>query len=79
MTHVALRKELLMTNQPHQILRRRDVEARTGIGRSTIYLLISENRFPAPVRLGERSVGWVAAEIDAWLAERMAARSREAA
>ena len=78
-THIALRKDQPMTNQPHRILRRREVEARTGIARSTIYQLVSEKRFPAPVRLGERSVGWVEAEVDAWLSERIAARTREAA
>jgi len=53
-----------------KVLRRRQVEARTGLPRSSIYALITEGRFPAPIRLGARSVGWLEHEIDAWIAER---------
>jgi prophage regulatory protein len=58
------------------ILRLPTVKARTGLSRSTLYLRIAEGRFPAPVSLGGRAVGWIDTEIDAWLAERVAA-SRE--
>ena len=50
------------------ILRRKAVEARTGLSRSTIYDYIRAGRFPAPVRVGDRAVGWVASEVDSWLA-----------
>ncbi len=49
------------------ILRLPTVKARTGLSRSTIYLRISEGRFPKPVSLGGRAVGWVEAEITDWL------------
>jgi prophage regulatory protein len=58
------------------ILRRRQVEARTGLSRSTIYAKLRHNpkrpqdydpTFPRPVSLGAKSVGWVEAEISAWL------------
>ena len=58
------------------ILRRRQVEARTGLSRSSIYARISPNpnrpgdydpTFPKPVSLGAKAVGWVEAEVDAWL------------
>ncbi|MCB1816238.1 MAG: AlpA family transcriptional regulator [Candidatus Competibacteraceae bacterium] len=49
------------------ILRLPAVKARTGLSRSTIYLRISEGRFPKPVSLGSRAVGWVETEIDDWL------------
>lgn len=64
---------------PHKrvtILRRKQVEARTGLSRSTIYGKIrkSESRpaefdptFPKPVQIGARAVGWIEAEVDAWL------------
>jgi prophage regulatory protein len=58
----------------HSILRRREVEARTGLSRSTIYLKISQKQFPAPIKLGDRAVGFLAAEIDRWLQERIATR-----
>ena len=49
------------------ILRRPDVEARTGLSRSTIYAKMSANTFPQSVRLGVRAVGWIESEIDGWL------------
>lgn len=54
-------------------LRLPGVKARTGLSRSTIYLRITQGTFPKPVSLGSRAVGWIEAEIDAWLAERIAA------
>ncbi len=56
------------------ILRRREVEARTGLGCSTIYDSIKAGTFPAPIQLGPKAVGWVESEINAWLAARVAAR-----
>ncbi|MGP8474851.1 helix-turn-helix transcriptional regulator [Burkholderia sp. PR2] len=50
------------------ILRRRQVEAATGLSRTTIYYRIKERTFPAPIKLGPRSVGWRAGDIDAFLA-----------
>lgn len=55
------------------ILRRKQVEARTGLSRSTIYARINAGTFPRPVSLGEKAVGWIEAEIDAWLNARVQA------
>jgi prophage regulatory protein len=49
------------------ILRRKQVEARTGLSRSTIYLRIQKGTFPRPINLGIRAVGWVENEIETWL------------
>lgn len=66
------------------ILRRKQVEARTGLSRSAIYAKMAKNpkrpgdydpTFPRPVSLGGKSVGWLEHEIDAWLASRIAQRS----
>jgi prophage regulatory protein len=54
------------------ILRRREVEARTGLSRSTIYLRVSERTFPSPINLGGRAVGWVEEEVEAWLQQQVA-------
>ena len=54
------------------ILRRRQVEARTGLSRSTIYQRIAEGTFPRQVRLGARCVGWIASDVENWLAARVA-------
>ena len=58
------------------ILRRKQVEARTGMSRSSIYAGISAGSFPAPVPLGEKSVGWLEHEIAGWIASRIAAREQ---
>ena len=59
---------------PHTMLRFPTVKARTSLSRSTIYLRISRGTFPAPVSLGGRAVGWIEAEVNAWLTARIAQR-----
>lgn len=46
-----------------------------GIGRSTIYLRISQSLITSPVSLGAHSVGWPLHEIDAIIAARVAGKS----
>src|ERR1035441_3363689 len=55
-------------NMANTILRLPAVKTRTGLSRSTIYLRVAEGRFPKPISLGARAVGWVDAEVEAWLA-----------
>jgi prophage regulatory protein len=45
----------------------------TGLGRSTIYRLIAEHKFPYPVRLGARAVAWRRTDLDSWSEERKTA------
>lgn len=56
--------------KPLRLLRLKEVKMRVGLGRSTIYRWISEGRFPKPVRLGCRSVGWLESTIDSWIKSR---------
>lgn len=55
----------------NSILRLPQVKDRTGLSRSTIYLRMQEGAFPKPISLGARAVGWLSAEVDEWLAERV--------
>ncbi|MCG7932621.1 MAG: AlpA family transcriptional regulator [Candidatus Thiodiazotropha sp. 6PLUC2] len=56
------------------ILRLPAVKARTGLSRSTIYLRISEGKFPKPISLGGgRAVGWIEVEINQWLNQQIEA------
>ena len=57
-----------------RILRRPDVETQTGLSRSTIYDFMKAGKFPRPVPLGEKAVGWIEAEIEAWIEARVAER-----
>lgn len=43
------------------------VKYMTGLSRSSIYQYISEGRFPNQIKLGSRSVAWVASEVDEWM------------
>ena len=54
----------------YRVLRLKEVQHRTGVGRSTIYRWMDEGKFPKPVRLGARSVAWIEHEIDQWLMSR---------
>ena len=53
------------------ILRRPQVEQRTGLSRSTLYQYIKDGDFPKPVRLGLRAVGWLESDISEWIAARV--------
>jgi prophage regulatory protein len=55
------------------ILRLFKVIERTGLSRSSIYLRMSEDRFPKSISLGDRAVGWIESEIDDWLNEQIEA------
>ncbi|MEI7181926.1 MULTISPECIES: AlpA family transcriptional regulator [Pectobacterium] len=57
-----------------RILRRPEVEAKTGFKRAHIYNLMKEGRFPKPIRLGVRAVGWDSVEIDRWITDRLKER-----
>ncbi|AGF77239.1 putative transcriptional regulator [Desulfocapsa sulfexigens DSM 10523] len=50
-----------------RLLRRPEVEAVTGLKRSTIYARIKMGTFPAPVQLGPKSVAWKSSDIQSWI------------
>ncbi|MGO9038671.1 MAG: helix-turn-helix transcriptional regulator [Steroidobacteraceae bacterium] len=58
-----------------QILRLPAVCRATGLGRSMVYQLEAMSQFPRRVKIGARAVGWIEAEVQLWLAERIT-RSR---
>ena len=57
-----------------QVLRWPEVHRRTGLPRRTISRLMATGDFPRSFRVGLRAVGWLAGEVDDWLAERLAER-----
>lgn len=67
-----------MITSADNILRRSDVEKRTGLCRSSMYAAIDKGTFPKPIRLTPKAVGWLESEIVAWQAERIAARDKAA-
>jgi prophage regulatory protein len=64
---------------PEQIIKLPEVVKTTGLARSTIYKLISENSFPKQIKLTSFSSGWIQSEVDQWIDERIAlSRNMEA-
>lgn len=55
---------------PPPLLRLPRVIHMTGLGRSTIYRMITRKQFPCPVRLGLRSVAWRHSDLSEWIEER---------
>lgn len=66
-------KPAKQTDTQRTLLRRPQVETITGLSRSTIYRLIAEAKFPAPIRLTERCVAWPSDQIASWVDSRCAA------
>ena len=52
-------------------LRLPEVKAVTGLSKTSIYELVRDKSFPAPVRLGPRAVAWVRSEVRQWALERV--------
>jgi len=58
--------------QPRCIWRLPTVKERTGLGRTTIYDLMKEGRFPKSRRIARaHAVGWDSLEIEAFIAEQL--------
>jgi prophage regulatory protein len=68
--------DITMNEQPaaipvdRRILRRPEVEVKTGVKRAYLYALMKEGKFPKAIRLGIRAVGWDSTEIDQWIEDR---------
>lgn len=59
--------------QGTRLLRLPTVTQISGKGKTAIYQGIKDGTFPAPVKLGARSVGWLSTDIDAWISSRVEA------
>ncbi len=73
-----LKKE---TGQIHKLLRIKEVVKLTGISKSYIYQLSSQNLFPKSIQLipGGSSVAWIESEVFDWINSRIQERDEEAA
>jgi prophage regulatory protein len=57
-----------------RILRLPEVCQVTGLKRAMIYRLQQRKSFPQSIKLTDHAVGWIDAEVRAWLEQRMGAR-----
>ena len=65
----------VVTHEPliiheEQLLRIDRVMLLTGLGRSSVYELAGDGRFPGPVQLVGTSVAWRASEVLSWIKAR---------
>ena len=67
-----------MAESALRILRDKQVTAKTGLGTSSRYALMSRGEFPRPVRLSEKAVGWPEHVIDNWIEGRIKASEASA-
>lgn len=62
--------EVLMKDEednPDRFVRLDEVKRRVGLGKSMIYQLVKEGRFPAPYKLSPAAARWSNREITAWI------------
>lgn len=63
--------DILQPSAERHIMRRDEVERKTGFKRAHIYNLMKEGKFPQAKRIGLRAVGWDSLEIEQWVVERL--------
>ncbi len=54
----------------HTIIKLPEVMRVTGLSRSSIYRLARLGKFPAPLKLSERSIGWRSSDVKEWVDSR---------
>ena len=54
------------------LIKRPEVERRTGLSTSSLYKLIAEDKFPRQVSLNSRSVAWSEDAVTNWIYNRIA-------
>ena len=53
-----------------KIYRLKNVIEVTGMSRSTIYRLMDQDKFPKPIKLSQRIIGFLEEDIDQWIQNR---------
>lgn len=54
---------------PERLIKLDEVMRRVGLGKSMIYRLISQGRFPAPYKLAPGASRWSEQAVVAWIAD----------
>ena len=60
-----------------KLLRLPKVLDRIGLSRSTVYLMIGQDKFPKPIKLGDRAIAWDEIEIDKWIENKISNHLKE--
>lgn len=59
-----------------RLIRRPAVQEKSGFKKSQLYEMVRRGEFPAPVKIGARSVAWDAEAVDAWIRDRIAVAAK---
>ncbi|ASY77957.1 MULTISPECIES: helix-turn-helix transcriptional regulator [Pectobacterium] len=63
----------------NNLIRLPEVQRRTGYSKAWLYRLMKEQRFPAAIKIGSRSIAFVESEVDEWIDQRIAESRGEVA
>ena len=67
-----LQHDILSASTTKQIIRPSDVIKRIGLSRSSLYKHMAAGTFPQSIALGDRAIGFLSSDIDAWIDSRIA-------
>lgn len=59
-----------------RLIRRPEVERRTGLTASALREAVKHGTFPTPVQIGQQAQAWVLAEVESWINQRITARDQ---
>jgi prophage regulatory protein len=51
-----------------RLIRSKEVQAITGLPKSSLHNMARAGTFPAPLKLGARAVAWRESDVDEWIA-----------
>ncbi len=51
-----------------RLIRSKEVQAITGLPKSSLHNMARAGAFPAPLKLGARAVAWRESDVDEWIA-----------
>jgi len=52
----------------HRLIRSKEVQAITGLPKSSLHNMARDGRFPRPLKLGARAVAWRESDVAEWIA-----------
>ena len=55
-----------------RLIRRKEVQTKTGLCTSSIYALMKKGDFPQSLQISIRRVAWIESEVDQWISDRIA-------
>ena len=60
-----------------RFIRLDELISKTGLGRSTIYIMMDNGEFPKPINLTSNKVAWLQSEINNWMQSKVEQRNNK--